>query len=199
MLSLRQSRGGSLQVENSLESNAVPKQKVVLPILLGGAEAAAAGGAAVAGAACVAVNCPEKLVNGVSEAVDSTGKALAAVIIAQKMINAYAVDKVVGIFKSDDSPKTGNDRLDEVLEDAVPSDEGTKGYELPGTQEELIENISNIEGAVVDDKGNGVVIITLPDKTKVQTYPARSSTNRPGWSITKPNKKNPDIKGDTAN
>ncbi|WLP95811.1 hemagglutinin repeat-containing protein [Psychrobacter sp. M13] len=187
-----------LQVENSLESNAVPKQEVALPIILGG-KAVAAGGAAAAGAACVAVSCPEKLVNGVSEAVDSTGKALAAVIIAQKMINAYTVDKVVGIFKSDDSPKTGNDELDEVLADAVPSDEGTKGYQLPGTQEELVENISNIEGAKVDDKGNGIVIITLPDRTVVQTYPARGSTKRPGWAVIKPDAKNPKIKGDTPN
>jgi hypothetical protein len=51
----------------------------------------------------------------------------------------------------------------------------------------------SIPGAVFDNKGNGVVVIDLPDGTRVNTYPGRTSTGKPGWSITKPGKKKPAI------
>ena len=60
-----------------------------------------------------------------------------------------------------------------------------------------MDKISNLDGAKVDNKGNGVVVIDLKDGTRVNTYPARTSTGKPGWSITKPGKKKPAIKGDT--
>lgn len=50
-------------------------------------------------------------------------------------------DYIVGIFSS--SPNTGNDKLDKVLVDAKPTNDGNKGYEYPGSQEELVELVSN--------------------------------------------------------
>jgi hypothetical protein len=97
----------------------------------------------------------------------------------------------------DSGPSTGNSDLDEVLKDATPTDSGDKGYEYPGTQQDLIDKIGNIDGAEVHDKGNGVVVIDLNDGTRVNTYPGRTSTGKPGWSVTKPGKKKPAIKGDT--
>ncbi|ATR79853.1 hypothetical protein NP7_10850 (plasmid) [Moraxella osloensis] len=61
----------------------------------------------------------------------------------------------------------------------------------------MIDKIGNIDGAEVHDKGNGVVVIDLNDGTRVNTYPGRTSTGKPGWSVTKPGKKKPAIKGDT--
>lgn len=61
----------------------------------------------------------------------------------------------------------------------------------------MIDKIGSIDGAKIDDKGNGVVVIDLKDGTRINLYPSRTSTGKPGWSITKPGKKKPSIKGDT--
>lgn len=94
--------------------------------------------AAAAGVACVAVNCPEAVVNGSKK----VGKAIQLVRIAMIITVANAADSVVGIFSSK-SPNTGNDKLDEVLVDAKPTNDGNKGYEYPGSQDELAELVSN--------------------------------------------------------
>ncbi len=103
--------------------------------------------------------------------------------------------------KPNDRPiKTGNPDLDDVFKDAYPTDDGKKGYHLPNkTQAELVEELSKIDGAVQKGTLNGGKNTILPDGTKIDTYPARESSNytKPGWSITKPNASRPTYKGDT--
>ncbi|MGF2734656.1 SpvB/TcaC N-terminal domain-containing protein [Marinobacter sp. DUT-1] len=103
-----------------------------------------------------------------------------------------------GAVESENSgPATGNTDLDEVLSGATPKDGGKKGYSLPGTQDELIGNLGDIDGAEQIDRPDGGTTTVLPDGTKVDTYPGRSSTGKPGWSVTKPGATKPRIKGDT--
>lgn len=169
-----------LKSEETLQSN-------VVPIALG-AEAAAGVAATGAGAACVAVNCPEVVVGGAG----SVKKALEAV----RTVNAILVGSALGIFSSD-GPKTGNDALDDVFEGSEKTDDGEYGYRYPGTQEDLVEQLGEIEGAVQDIRDNGTSTTTLPDGRKISTYPARGSTGKPGFSISRPGKRKPAHKGDT--
>lgn len=170
-----------LQVENSLESNIAPA--------IYGAEVAAAGAATAAGATCKAVNCPEALING-------AGSAKRALEVA-RMAQLALLGSVIGIFKSEDGPKTGNDALDDVFEGSEKSDDGEYGYKYPGTQDELVEKLGEIEGAVQDIRDNGTSTTTLPDGRKISTYPARATTDKPGFSIGRPGKRKPAHKGDT--
>ncbi|MDH2274470.1 hypothetical protein, partial [Moraxella porci] len=146
--------------------------------------------ALAAGAGVAVCSATEACSDAVEDGFKSTQKA------AKEATNAI-IDYTVGIFSSD-SPKTGNDELDEVLEDATRSDDGDKGYEYPGTREELIEELQQIEGARHNPpRPDGGTTTILPDGTKIDTYPSRSSTGKPGWSVTKPGKAKPSIKGDT--
>ena len=166
------------QVNNPFQSNLVP---IAGAGAVGGAEIAA-GGAILGGAACAANKyCPELI----GDILTSAGNGL-----------QNAVDGVVGVFSSD-GPKTGNDELDEVLGDAVPTDDGNKGYDYPGTQEELIEKLGGIEGANQTKRPDGSTSTTLPDGRRVDTYPGRTSTQKPGWQIIKPGRRKPTHKGQT--
>lgn len=98
---------------------------------------------------------------------------------------------------NEESPKTGNDQLDEVLDSAEPTDSGTKGYRYPGSQEELVENLGNIEGAEQVVRPDGGSTTILPDGTKIDTYPSRTSNGNPGWAVTKPGASSSNPKGDT--
>jgi len=57
-------------------------------------------------------------------------------------------------------------------------------------------NWGAIEGAKQKTRSDGGTSI-LPDGTKVDTYPKRGSTGKPGWSVTKPDASRPKIKGGT--
>ncbi|MBX2836789.1 MAG: hypothetical protein KTR35_08035 [Gammaproteobacteria bacterium] len=81
---------------------------------------------------------------------------------------------------------TGNEALDEVLEGSVPTDSGNKGWETPQTQEEFEEELRDIPGAEVEEHSGGGVTATLPDGTEVTTYPERTSTGHPGYSVESP-------------
>lgn len=171
------------QAQDPLKSNAAPAVAGVAAI--GATELTVL----VAGTGVAACSATKACSDTVEDGLKDTQKA------ARKATNAI-IDYTVGIFSSD-SPKTGNDQLDEILEDATKSDDGNKGYEYPGSQQDLIDKIGSIDGAKIDDKGNGVVVIDLKDGTRINLYPSRTSTGKPGWSITKPGKKKPSIKGDT--
>lgn len=96
--------------------------------------------------------------------------------------------------------KTGNSDLDDIFKDAYPTDDGNRGYHLPDiTQAELVDRVAQIEGAEIVSHSGGF-IINLPDGKWINTYPARSSTQNPGWEIhMKPKdlKSKPKYKGDT--
>ena len=66
-----------------------------------------------------------------------------------------------------------------------------------GTQEELIEKLGGIEGANQTKRPDGSTSTTLPDGRRVDTYPGRTSTQKPGWQIIKPGRRKPTHKGQT--
>ncbi|MGP5790225.1 bacteriophage T4 gp5 trimerisation domain-containing protein [Psychrobacter celer] len=158
-----------------------------------GAEAAAGAAAVVGGTIYEASkDSGEAIVN----AARSAGKTIEGFRAAQMVMGASVANSIQGVFSSE-GPKTGNDELDEVFEGSEKSDDGEYGYKYPGTQEELVDKLGGIEGAVQDIRDNGTSTTTLPDGRKVSTYPARESNGKPGFSISRPNKRKPAHKGDT--
>lgn len=78
-------------------------------------------------------------------------------------------------------PTTGNEELDEVLEGSTSTDGGTKGLETPNSKEDFEDEIRDIPGAEVKEHGGPGIEATLPDGTKVSTYPERGSNGHPGY------------------
>ncbi|TPK69289.1 hypothetical protein FJ546_01400 [Mesorhizobium sp. B2-4-19] len=89
---------------------------------------------------------------------------------------------------------SGNPDVDSIFGGATPTDKGTKGYEVPGDPGTFESKLKGIPGANQDVTNVGTTT-TLPDGTKVDTYPGRTSTGKPGWAITKPGQKKAEIKG----
>ncbi len=117
-----------------------------VPIVVGGEAAIAGAGAIVGGTIYEASkDSGEAIVN----AAKSANKTMEGFRAAQMVMAASIANSVQGIFPSD-GPKTGNDALDDVFENSKKSDEGEYGYKYPGTQDELVENLGGIEGAVQD-------------------------------------------------
>ncbi len=92
-------------------------------------------------------------------------------------------------------PKTGNPGLDGLLEGSSKGDRGPKGWETPGTRGKFEERLKGLPGAEQNPTDNGGTSTTFPDGTKIDTYPGRVSTGRPGWSVTKPGGKPGKLKG----
>lgn len=63
------------------------------------------------------------------------------------------------------------------------SEEGdsNKGWNTPGTKEELEEKIGNIPGAEQKPTKEGGTTTVLPGGVRVNVYPERDSTRKPGW------------------
>ena len=152
-----------------------------------------------AGAAAAAVLGTLVVCSRVSVCVHFLGATLASGAAFMGYNSTPSSDSAAGpdVEKVPTGPTTGNGELDDVLSDAVPTGDGGKGYSLPGTQEELIGRLGAIEGAKQRTRPDGGTSTFLPDGTKVDTYPKRDSTGKPGWSVTKPNASRPKIKGDT--
>lgn len=97
-------------------------------------------------------------------------------------------------------PQTGNTDIDTILGDSVPGDSGNFGYNTPGTKEDFEEAVRGLDGSIQrpTDTQSGPstgTTTTLPDGTKVDTYPERGSTGLPGWSVTPPGSRKPSYKG----
>jgi hypothetical protein len=90
---------------------------------------------------------------------------------------------------------SGNPDVDSIFGDAVPTDDGRKGFEIPGLPEDFRDRIAGLPDAETISRPDGSTTINLPDGTKVDIYGDRKSTGKPGFQITKPGKKNPSIKG----
>lgn len=92
---------------------------------------------------------------------------------------------------------SGNADVDGAFAGAVPGDGGNKGFQAPTTPDAVNGQLGQVPGSTQQTK-DGVTVTTLPDGTKVTTYPGRKSNNhtKPGWSITKPGSKKASIKGD---
>jgi hypothetical protein len=91
---------------------------------------------------------------------------------------------------------SGNPGLDGVFGGFDDTKE-PKGQAYPGTLGELNGELAGLPGADVKPRPDGGATITLPDETKITTYPGRTSTGKPGWAITKPRSKKESIKGST--
>jgi hypothetical protein len=169
--------------------------------------ALAGGTAATVAVASAPPEAKSELAAGASEMVSNAANA-----IKERIETAVLVGKVLNALPSilmnesnegdepkNTGPSTGNDELDDVLSDAIPSDSGNKGFELPGTREDLEEGLRGIEGAKQRPTANGGTTTVLPDGTKVDTYPGRKSSgfDKPGWQVTKPGASRPRIKGTT--
>ncbi|TSE09302.1 RHS repeat protein [Mesorhizobium intechi] len=111
------------------------------------------------------------------------------------MLDAAETKPSEGKVNNTSGINSGNPDVDAVFGGAKPTDSGTKGYEVPGTPGAYEGKLKGIPGAEQSPTAVGGTTTTLPDGTKVDTYPGRTSTGKPGWSITKPNQKKPDIKG----
>lgn len=93
-----------------------------------------------------------------------------------------------------ESISSGNPGLDGVL-GGFNEGLGPKGQSYPGTLGELNGQLAGLPGATVAPRPDGGATITLPDGTKISTYPERTSTGKPGYEITKPGEKKSSIKG----
>lgn len=89
---------------------------------------------------------------------------------------------------------SGNPEVDGVF-GGFDDSKGRKGQSYPGTQGELQGELSGLPGADTGpQRPDGGVTIEV-DGTKVDLYPGRTSTQKPGFQITKPGASKPTIKG----
>ncbi|WP_420350762.1 RHS repeat domain-containing protein [Paenirhodobacter sp.] len=92
------------------------------------------------------------------------------------------------------SISSGNSELDGVFGGFDKSLE-PKGQSYAGIIDELHGKLSGLAGAAVEPRPDGGATISLPDGTKISTYPERTSTGKPGYEITKPGERKSSIKG----
>jgi hypothetical protein len=135
------------------------------------------------------------------------GCAAVAAYVAEAVLGA-AFGTAVGIsifgspLKNEDASKnattgikSGNRDLDALLGNAVPTDKGTKGYEVKGRAEDFEEKLRDLPDAEQTQHKGGGTTTTLGDGTKVDTYGGRTSTGLPGFAVTQAGQKKASIKG----
>ncbi|MER8409373.1 hypothetical protein NKH16_32840 [Mesorhizobium sp. M1307] len=147
------------------------------------------GGRALLAMACAAGGCEV-----------AAGIALAAAVVAVGVLAVNAISSEEEPKDKDvDAPApriaTGNPDVDSVFGGAKAADDGEKGYVVTGDPSTFADKLKNIPGAIQNPTNVGGTTTTLPDGTKVDTYPERRTTGKPGFAITKPGQKKAEIKG----
>ena len=145
----------------------------------------------------VAIFAPLACVGGGCEALFAGVTALLTTALGIAVVNAPLKNEEA--LKDTPNPptgiKTGNPDLDSIFGGAVPTDTGTKGYEVKGRTADFEQKLRDLPEAVQTQHKGGGTTTTLPDGTKIDTYEGRTSTGKPGFAVTKSGEKKSSIKG----
>ena len=132
----------------------------------------------------------------------ATTVVVGTIALASKNAETKAINEHLNSVKSQSpasgtavvSISSGNLDVDGVF-DGFDSGLGSKGQIHIGTLEGLNEDLTGLEGAVSEPRPDGGITVALPDGTKIDTYPARTSTKKAGYAITEAGKGKSSIKG----